>query len=167
MNLQLQENKRVIRHFVQANWSDQKLHDVYAFNRDGKMTFQSSCACILGVTGSEVLHNESSKCKDHRGDGAYIQGHYGAYIQGHYKRVRKGIPDAVPVENAYQFLGYSADYVSLTSDASTEKKIAIIKDCNNRRQHRLSAILRAEIRARAKKIAPSAQEEPVLCSSST
>jgi hypothetical protein len=41
-----------------AGWSDQKLAEVLAFNEDGKMRYMSGCSCIIGVSGSDVLHEQ-------------------------------------------------------------------------------------------------------------
>lgn len=53
--------KRAIRVFIRAHWPDQKLAEVYAFNRDGKMSYLDSCCCILGVTLADTLHNSAGK----------------------------------------------------------------------------------------------------------
>lgn len=60
--------KEPIRAFIRANWSDEKLAQVYAFNRDDMMDPFDMCACILGVTTSDVLHSEFSnpRCSDPR-----------------------------------------------------------------------------------------------------
>ena len=53
---ELRSSKQIIRQWVGANFSDQKLANVMAFNADGKMTFRNPCGCLMGVTYSEPLH---------------------------------------------------------------------------------------------------------------
>lgn len=156
MNEYLQENKRVIRAFVRAHWSDQKLHDVYAFNRDGRMTFQNSCACILGVTGSDVLHDDVQICPESHEDP------FGS-VTGHYSRLRKTLPGACEAEVAYQQLGYR---VIFKSSVVCEIQQTSGDDNIITRQNILSAILRAEIRRRSRATAPASAPEEVLCSNS-
>lgn len=46
----------IVKRFISENWSDQKVAEVLAFNEDGKMSFCNPCACILGVSSSNQLH---------------------------------------------------------------------------------------------------------------
>lgn len=65
MMMTLREARQAIRSFIRG-WSDQKVAEVYAFNRDRKMRFEDSCGCIRGVTLSDVLHDGNSVCNmDH------------------------------------------------------------------------------------------------------
>ena len=52
---ELQKSKQVVREWVRANFSDQKLASVAAFNADGKMSFRDPCGCLMGVTYSDPL----------------------------------------------------------------------------------------------------------------
>lgn len=73
----LQDAKILIRRFIQMHWSDQKLAEVYAFNRDGKMRYDDACGCIRGVTLSDTLHTEEDKpcCpSDHYVDTVHMEG---------------------------------------------------------------------------------------------
>lgn len=136
MNLDLKRAKQTIRAFIQAQWSDQKLADVYAFNQDGNMDFIDSCGCLLGVTGSTVLHKCYELCQDGNGD--------------HYQTTRQDVPNAVRAELAYSQLGHIGITPSLWPDNSRT------------RQQRLSAILRAEIRRRDRASRPAERtQEPI------
>ncbi len=63
----MRDGKRIIRTFVDLNWDDAKLAEVYAFNMDGHMRYQNPCSCILGVTLCKVLHTErgSNHVREH------------------------------------------------------------------------------------------------------
>lgn len=114
----LKEAKAVIRAFIRANWNDQKLHDVYAFNRDGRMHFTSVCSCIIGVTGASTLHDVCTSA--------------------HYHSVKLFTPGAWQAEVGYRVLHHSRfDGVSI--EGSWHPKLA---------QVRLSAMIRAEMRRR-------------------
>ncbi len=115
MNPELKQAKQAIRAFIRMHWSDQKLAEVYAFNRDGKMCYSSGCRCLLGVTASERLHGNA--------DCPYILGQQGR----HHYYVAKRLPLAEAAEGAYLYLGFYGN-----------------------QQARLSAILRAEMRRRAR-----------------
>ncbi len=122
MNQTLKQSKQAIRAFVRAHWSDQKLTEVYAFNRDGKMHWNDYCGCLLGVSLAETLHTRQSKCPD-------------LILGMHYISVKKSLRNAAMVEAAYWHL-WDGSYIRgfLCWDALA--------------QRRLSAILRAEMRRR-------------------
>lgn len=90
------ENVAVIREFV-SHWNDQKLCEVMAFAEDGKMHFDDSCSCLIGVASSKVLHD-----------------HTGCPDLGHYLRMRQGgndcrlphVPYISAVESAYSLIGF-------------------------------------------------------------
>jgi hypothetical protein len=126
MNQTLKEAKQTIRKFIQQHWSDQKLVEVYAFNADGKMTFDHCCDCIRGVTLADTLHCSSKDC-DSLG---ILPDHYikAGFLEG-----------AGETESAYRKLGY----VNL--------RITYPSGNDSLRQRRLSAILRAEIRLRSRR----------------
>ncbi len=67
INMTLRECKQAIRSFIRQHWDDQRLASVYAFNRDGKMTYYDPCGCLIGVSLSDVLHEEDEdfQCGDH------------------------------------------------------------------------------------------------------
>ena len=114
--MSLKEEKQAIRNFVRANWTDQKLAEVYAFNRDGKMHPQKACNCLLGVTLSENLHDNN--------DGFTCPG-------GHYSAA-ECLNHAWLAEKAYMnWMFFCEEPLGLC-------------------QRRLSAILRAEMKRRAK-----------------
>lgn len=115
----LRESKNAIRYFIRAHWDDQRLHDVYAFNRDGRMKFIYPCCCLLGVTQAAVLHE--------RCDGL-----------SHYLPAKE-LPGAEEAELAYGRLRCFGFPVGLK--LSVEHMDALL-------QRRLSAILRAEMRRR-------------------
>jgi len=123
MNEQLKQAKASIRAFIQAHWSDEKLCAVYAFNRDGKMLYESGCCCLLGVTLSERLHESSQGMCPFR---------LGKEDRHHYY-IAQELPMAIVAERAYRDLGWNG----------TRGYYSEIRRCN-----RFSALLRAEMRRR-------------------
>src|ERR1043166_6181411 len=122
----LRESKQLIRRWISERFSDERLAQVYAFNQDGKMRFQSACDCLLGVTGSPTLH-EPESCRDDD-------------WPAHYFRIRyNGGQFALDCEQAYNILGW------------LNTRRFGIADCSDElRKRRLSAILRAQMRIRAR-----------------
>lgn len=110
--------KAPIRAFI-ATWTDQKLHDVYAFNQDGRMMYTFTCCCLLGVATSEILH--SGACTNFRV-------HYSNVDELRLNRLGNA------AEGAYLALG--------DGGANAEERDYL-------RQVRLSPMLRAEIRRRS------------------
>ncbi len=93
MNPELKLAKQTIRAFIRMHWSDQKLCEVYAFNRDGKMWYSSGCHCLLGVTSSEQLHG-AANCP-------YTMGQQAR----HHYYAAKELPLALVAEQAYLSIG--------------------------------------------------------------
>lgn len=129
---ELQHSKQVVRQWVRLNFSDQKLASVVAFNADGKMTFRNPCGCLMGVTHSERLHEGHDCDREHywlarRQDLSQTR-RFAALFPAH--RVGKA-------ERAYNFLGFSATFSSCFGD-------------DQLRRRRFSALLRAEMRRRAR-----------------
>jgi hypothetical protein len=122
--MNLQEAKRIIRKLI-GGWSDQKLAAVYAFNQDGKMSFFHACNCLVGVHSSEVLHT----------------GFCGGQ---HYNEAVRGMRFE---EFAYLILGGTADRTVAIKEWGPE----VAARMERLRNVRLSAILRAEMRLRARK----------------
>lgn len=52
---ELRHSKQVVREWVRAHFSDQRLASVAAFNEDGRMGFRNPCGCLMGVTFSDRL----------------------------------------------------------------------------------------------------------------
>ncbi len=119
MNMTLRECKQAIRSFVRQHWDDQRLHDVYAFNRDGKMDDFSCCACLIGCTLAKSLHVESCS-------------------MGHYTEAHE-LPGSTEAEQGYMGLAWVCTDVSRWSDSEYGDAL---------QQRRLSAILRGELRRR-------------------
>jgi len=75
---------------IVSNWikrfSTQRLHDVLAFNEDGKMSYSDGCSCLMGVTFAQGLHTRDSACTD---------------PQFHYFMAR-ALPGAAEAEIAYR-----------------------------------------------------------------
>lgn len=119
MNVRLKQDKQTIREYIRNYFDDQRLAQVYAFNRDGKMEFYSRCGCLLGVTLCTTLHYKA--CDEDR-----------MLSTNHYFHARNDLKGAKLAEMAYGDLcsDYSYPYGKLL------------------RQQRLSAILRAEMRRR-------------------
>ncbi len=120
MQMTLRECKQAIRSFVRQHWDDQRLHDVYAFNRDGRMDEMNTCSCLIGCTLADVLHDSHRKCNER-----------------HYLKAKYELPTAFEAEQAYMSLGWM----------STHPIVAYGKE-SPVRQRRLSAILRGELRRR-------------------
>jgi hypothetical protein len=133
MNFQreLQKSKRVVREWVRANFSDQKLASVAAFNADGRMSFRNPCGCLMGVTLSDRLHMGLDCDREHywqarRQDLAQTR-RFAAFFPS--TRIGK-------TEKAYHFLGHSRGLSHCFGD-------------DELRRRRFAAILRAEMRRRA------------------
>jgi hypothetical protein len=130
---ELRASKRVVRDWVRANFSDQKLASVVAFNSDGQMTFRNPCGCLMGVTYSERLHMGHDCDREHywlarRQDLAQTRRFAALFLTS---RIGKA-------EKAYNFLGFSAAYSSCFGD-------------DQLRRRRFSALLRAEMRHRERR----------------
>jgi hypothetical protein len=132
MNYQkeLRKSKQVVREWVRANFSDEKLAGVTAFNADGKMTFRNPCGCLMGVTYSERLHLGHDCNRDHywvarRQDVAQTRRFAALFPTSRIGRA----------EGAYNFLGFSANFGYCFGD-------------DELRRRRFSALLRAEMRLR-------------------
>jgi hypothetical protein len=134
----LSDSRKAIRAYIQNHWDDQRLHDVYAFNADGKMRFASSCCCLMGVTKTEALHEKS--CNDH----------FEKQLDSHYYLAQR-LPGGVAAEEAYRTFGYYFTKVGKTLVVHTSDEL---------RRVRLSALLRAEIRRRARKEAAAETDRP-------
>lgn len=131
---ELRGSKQVVREWVRANFSDQKLASVTAFNADGKMSFRNPCGCLMGVTYSDRLH--VSQDADHNCD----RKHYWLARRQDLAQTRRFaalFPSSRVgrAEKAYNFLGFSPAYSSCFGD-------------DELRRRRFSAILRAEMRRR-------------------
>ena len=132
MNFQkeLRNSKQIVREWVQANFSDQKLASVAAFNADGKMSFRNPCGCLMGVTHSDPLHAGQDCDRQHywrarRQDLAQTRLFAALFPSS---RIGK-------TERAYNFLGFSACFNNCFGD-------------DELRRRRFGALLRAEMRRR-------------------
>lgn len=132
MNFQkeLRNSKRVVRGWIQANFSDQRLASVAAFNADGGMSFRNPCGCLMGVTYSGRLHQGHDCDRKHywmarREDLAQTRRFAALFPASRIGRTEK----------AYNFLGYSPSFTSCFGD-------------DELRRRRFSALLRAEMRRR-------------------
>jgi hypothetical protein len=127
---ELRHSKQVVREWVRANFSDQKLASVVAFNADAKMNFRNPCGCLMGVTYSARLHEGHDCDREHywqarRQDLAQTR-RFAALFPAY--RLGKA-------EKAYHFLGYSRVLGSCFGD-------------DELRRRRFGALLRAEMRRR-------------------
>jgi hypothetical protein len=134
MNFQreLRNSKQVVREWVRAHFSDQKLASVAAFNADGKMSFRNPCGCLMGVTYSDRLHVGQDCNRKHywlarRQDLARTRPFAALFPSS---RIGKA-------EKAYNFLGFSSTFSSCFGD-------------DELRRRRFAAVLRAEMRRRAR-----------------
>jgi hypothetical protein len=147
MNYQkeLRKSKQVVREWVRANFSDQKLAEVTAFNADGKMTFRNPCGCLMGVTYSERLHM-GNECN---------RSHYWVARRQDLSQTRR-FAALFPTsrigkaEKAYNFLGFASNFGYCFGD-------------DELRRRRFSALLRAEIRRREQ--VRSVENKSVTCAS--
>ncbi len=140
---ELNHSKQMVREWVRANFSDEKLASVAAFNEDGKMSFRNPCGCLMGVTYSSQLHVGHGCNREHywiarRQDLAQTR-RFASFFP--FSRIGKA-------EKAYNFLGFSPNYNHCFGD-------------DQLRRRRFSALLRAEMRRRdrLKEIAPSERLE--------
>ena len=128
---ELRRSKKLVREWVRLNFSDQRLASVAAFNEDGRMKFRNPCSCLMGVTYSDPLHEDDCNHEHYwlarRMDLAQTR-RFGALFPTY------GLGKA---EKAYNFLGYSPTLHSCFSD-------------DRLRQRRFSALIRAEMRRRAR-----------------
>lgn len=134
MNFQkeLRKSKHVIREWVRAHFDDEKLASVAAFNADGKMSFRNPCGCLMGVTHSVRLHTGDNCDREH-------------YWRARKQDLAQTRPLAAlfpssrvgKAEKAYNFLGFSATFHNCFGDDDV-------------RRRRLAALLRAEMRRRAR-----------------
>jgi hypothetical protein len=127
---ELRNSKQIVREWVRANFSDQKLASVAAFNADGRMSFRNPCGCLMGVTYSDPLH---------LGQGCNREHYWLARRQdlAQTRRFALLFPSSRigKTEKAYNFLGFSANYNNCFGDDQV-------------RSRRFSAILHAEMRRR-------------------
>ena len=132
MNFQkeLRKSKQAIREWICANFSDQKLASVAAFNADGKMSFRNPCGCLMGVTYSDRLHVGHDCDRQHywvaRRRDLGQTGRFAALFPS--SRIGKA-------ERSYNFLGFSPSLSNCFGD-------------DELRRRRFAAILRAEMRRR-------------------
>ena len=134
MNFQreLRKSKQVIREWVRTHFSDEKLASVLAFNEDGKMGFRNPCGCLMGVTYSDRLHLNQDCRHEHywraRREDLAQTGRFASLL----------FPSGMgKTEKAYYFLGFSATFRNCFGDDEI-------------RRRRFSALLRAEMRRRAR-----------------
>jgi hypothetical protein len=140
---ELRNAKRVIRAWVGANFSDEKLAGVSAFNADGKMSFRNPCSCLLGVTYSDRLHTCHDECsREHYHLAWRVDMAQRGRFASLFSSCRMG-----SAEKAYIFLGLSNKFNSCFGD-------------DQLRQRRFSALLRAEMRRRDRRHILS-KDEPV------
>ena len=134
MNFQneLQKSKQLIREWVRTHFSNQQLASVVAFNADGNMGFRNPCGCLMGVTYGDRLHVGHDCHQEHywlaRREDLAQTGRFAALLSS------SGMGKT---EKAYHFLGFTAAFKSCFGDDEV-------------RRRRFSALLRAEMRRRAR-----------------
>jgi hypothetical protein len=129
---ELQNSKRVVREWVRANFSDQRLASVAAFNEDGRMNFRNPCGCLMGVTHSDRLHEGDDCDRTH-----YWLARRQDLTQTHRFAALFPSSRIGKAEKAYMFLGFSATFANCFGDDDV-------------RRRRFSALLRAEMRRRGR-----------------
>jgi hypothetical protein len=129
---ELRTSKQVLREWVRTHFSDQKLASVAAFNTDGNMGFRNPCGCLMGVTYSDHLHAGHNCNHEHywraRREDLALTGHLATIFSS------SGMGKT---ERAYHFLGFTAAFRNCCGDDEI-------------RRRRFSALLRAEMRRRAR-----------------
>ena len=113
----LRKSKQIVRGWVRANFSDQKLASVVAFNADGKMSFRNPCGCLMGVTYSDRLH-EGHDCN---------REHYWIARRQDLAQTRRFAPLFLltrigKAEKAYNFLGFSPNFTSCFGDDQIRRR---------------------------------------------
>lgn len=129
---ELRKSKRMVREWVHAHFSDEKLASVVAFNADGKMGFRNPCSCLMGVTYSDCLHVDQDCHHEH-----YQLARQQDWLQSGCFAAFLSSSGMGKTERAYLFLGFSATF----SDCFGDDEV---------RRRRFSALLRAEMRRRAR-----------------
>jgi hypothetical protein len=127
---ELRKSKQVVREWVRANFSDEKLACVAAFNADGKMSFRDPCGCLMGVTYSGHLHTGHDCDREHYWRARRQDLSQTRRFAALFPTSRIG-----KAEKAYSFLGFSNKYSSCFGDDQV-------------RRRRFGAMLRAEMRRR-------------------
>jgi hypothetical protein len=143
----LKQAKVAIRSWIQTHFSDQRLAEVYAFNRDGKMKYEDPCGCLLGVTLAKQLHNcpEYGPCIETVLPAPSCSGVicfdetavFDNALVLHYDQAVE-LQNARVAEFAYDRLGFWNDDECFLDE----------EENGDLRQRRMSAIVRAEIRRR-------------------
>lgn len=121
----LREAKNTVREWIRG-WDDRDLAEVYAFNADGKMDYANPCGCLIGVSSSlGALHT------------GYDATGFLVCDRKHYSEFSKSLDmPSLVAEAAYRSLGYQANG----------------HDNRELRRRRMSAILRGEMRLRARAV---------------
>jgi hypothetical protein len=134
MNFQreLRTSKQVVREWVRTHFDDQRLASVAAFNADGKMSFRNPCGCLMGVTHSDSLHSGNYCDRKHYWFARKQDLAQTRFLAALFPSSRIG-----KAEKAYNFLGFSASFSHCFGD-------------DDLRRRRFSAVLRAEMRRRAR-----------------
>jgi hypothetical protein len=127
---QLRNSKQLVREWVRANFSDQRLASVFAFNADGNMSFRNPCGCLMGVTWSDPLHAGHGCDREHYWIARKQDLAQTRFFAALFPSSRIG-----KTEKAYMCLGFSATSNNCFGD-------------DNLRRRRFSALLRAEMRRR-------------------
>ena len=150
---ELRNSKQIVREWVRANFSDQKLASVVAFNADGKMSFRNPCGCLMGVTHSEHLHQDTGCNREHywqarRQDLAQTRRFAALFLSS---RIGKA-------EKAYNFLGFSKKYTSCFGDDQLRKRrFSALLRAEMRRRERLYVFGQTELTALANSLSPEAR----------
>lgn len=150
---ELRHSKQVVREWVRAHFSDQRLASVAAFNEDGRMGFRNPCGCLMGVTFSDRLHHPGLDGANHDCD----RKHYWRARRLDLSQTRRFAAlflssQLGKAEKAYLFLGFAADSRNCFGD-------------DELRRRRFSALLRAEMRRRARLNVPVPEDAPLFAAS--
>jgi len=167
----LKDNKQAIRALL-ALIPDQRLAEIYAFNWDGKMKYNSCCACLVGVISAAQLHRDRGVAAefDYCPEGV-LPNEVGGVAAAHYLLAKQNCHTSMidRAESAYRDLVWPSRLIrfvysafctcpcqecrnaGVQDDVDTQYGLATMRDIprtNALRRLRFSPIVRAELRRR-------------------
>jgi hypothetical protein len=132
MNAELKKSKAIIRDFMRAHYTDERLAQLYAHAKDGRLLY-ASCCCFVGIINAP--HALSSETRWDVYQRSVSEYHAQAL---HVDEVKAQIPAARVAESAYLLL---ADHVDASDDATRCRLLVPMIRAEMRRRERLSANL--------------------------
>lgn len=127
MNQELKQNKQIIRQFMQAHYSDERLAMLLAHAQSGRLSFWS-CCCFIGVATADHALQGS---RDTPG-----------YLVGQHLNAARLLPGGEEAEEAFMALSgdpWNNDHPQ-TDDVARRRLIPIIKAEIRRRDRERQAV---------------------------